>query len=324
MWVDSYSLFKNEEIRMLKINSQNYDLAFKESFSIFENKTLEFLGLDLPKITEFLETEYAEIETHHDFLDITFRLVDGSILHIEEETHLSTEDLIRFAHYDLRLYQRHRAMIHTVVLTPASGSPGTKSLDTGTIQYNIRQIILKGRNADVLLEKIRNALENGEAVNELELIFLPLMQSILHKNELLLETIKLEKQLPDTIIRIKVLGLTLVVANRIVDEKLLDEIWEEVRMLKIMQYAEEKGLEKGLEKGREEGIEIGLEKGREEGREKGKLSIIKRLLFKKFGMLPDEISHRIDTLDETKLDEISVAILDMQQVDDLKKFIHVT
>jgi predicted transposase YdaD len=83
-------------------------------------------------------------------------------------------------------------------------------------------------------------------------------------------------------------------------------------MLKIMQYAEEKGLEKG--------IEI----GREEGREKGKLSIIKRLLFKKFGMLPDEISHRIDTLDETKLDEISVAILDMQQVDDLKKFIHVT
>jgi predicted transposase YdaD len=136
------------------------------------------------------------------------------------------------------------------------------------------------------------------------------MQSILPKNELLLETIKLEKQLPDTTTRIKVLGLTLVVANRIVDEKLLDEIWEEVRMLKIMQYAEEKGLEKG----REEGIEIGLEKGRE----KGKLSIIKRLLFKKFGMLPDEISHRIDTLDETMLDEISVAILDMQQVDDLK------
>jgi predicted transposase YdaD len=313
---------------MRKINSQNYDLAFKELFSIFENKTLEFLGLDLPKITEFFETEFAEIETHHDFLDLTFRLVDGSILHIilhiEEETDLSTEDLIRFAHYNLRLYQRYKAMIHTVVLTPASGSPGTKSLDTGTIQNNICQIILKGRNADDLLEKIRNALENGEAVNELELIFLPLMQSILPKNKLLLETIKLEKQLPDTTIRIKVLGLTLVVANRSVDEKLLDEIWEEVRMLKIMQYAEEKGLEKGLEKGREEGLEEGIEIGLEKGRGKGKIAIIKQLLFKKFGMLPDEITHRIDTLDETMLDEIGDAILDMQQVDDLKKFIHVT
>ncbi len=154
-------------------------------------------------------------------------------------------------------------------------------------------------------------MENGQPVNELELIFLPLMQSRLPKNELLLETIKLEKQLPDTTIRTKVLGLTLVVSNRIVDKKLLDEIWEEVRMLKIMQYAEEKGLEKGME--------IGLEKGRG----KGKLSVIKRMLFKKFGMLPDELNHRIDTLDEIMLDELSLAILDMQQLDDLKKFFHI-
>ncbi len=305
---------------MKKINFQNYDLAFKESFSIFENKTLDFLGLDLPKITKFLETEFAELETHDNFMDLNFRLEDGSILHIEEETHLSEGDLVRYAHYDLRLYDRYKAMIHTVVLTPSSGSPGTKSLDTGTIQYTIQQIIFKGRNADELLEKIRNALEKGQPINELELIFLPLMQSRLPKNELLLETIKLEKQLPERDIRTKVLGLTLVVSNRIVDKKLFDEIWEEVRMLKIMQYAEEKGIEKGIEKGREEGIEIGLEKGRE----KGKMFIIKKLLFKKFGMLPDEISHRIDTLDEIMLDEISVAILDMQQLDDLKKLIHCT
>ena len=200
---------------MQKINHQNYDLAFKESFSIFENKTLDFLGLNLPKITEFLETEFADLETHDSFLDLTFRLEDGSILHIEEETHLSEEDLMRFAHYDLWLYQRFKATIRTIVLTPASGSPGTKSLDTGTVQYTVQQIILGERNADDLLEKIRNALENGQPVNELELIFLPLMQSRLPKNELLLETIKLEKQLPDTTIRVKVLGLTLVVSNKI-------------------------------------------------------------------------------------------------------------
>ena len=118
---------------MQKINHQNYDLAFKESFSIFENKTLDFLGLNLPKITEFLETEFVDLETHDNFLDLTFRLEDGSILHIEEETHLTEEDLMRFAHYDLWLYQRFKATIRTIVLTPSSGSPGTKTLDTGTI-----------------------------------------------------------------------------------------------------------------------------------------------------------------------------------------------
>ena len=95
-------------------------------------------------------------------------------------------------------------------------------------------------------------------------------------------------------------------------------------MLKIMQYAEEKGLEKGLEKGREEGLEKGMEIGLEKGRGKGKLSVIKRMLSKKFGMLPDELNHRIDTLDEIMLDELSLAILDMQQLDDLKKFFPVS
>ena len=79
-------------------------------------------------------------------------------------------------------------------------------------------------------------------------------------------------------------------------------------MLKIMQYAEEKGIEKGLEK----------------GLEKGKLSVIRRQLYKKFGMLPDDINRRIDTIDETMLDIVGDAILDMQQLDDLRKVLHMT
>ena len=301
---------------MRKINPQNYDLAFKEAFSIFEDKTLAFLGLDLPKIASFLETEFPEIETHDDTMDLNFQLDDGSILHLEEETHLSIDDLIRFAHYDLRLYQRYQKVIHTVVVTPASGTPGTKTLDTGTLHYRVHQVVLKRRDADAVLKKIRRALDVGEPVNELELIFLPLMESQLSNDTLLRETIQLERQLPDTAIGRKVILLTMVVANRIVDTEVLNEIWEEVRMLKIMQYAEEKGIEKGLKKG--------IVKGREEGREEGKLSVIRRQLYKKFGMLPDDINRQIDSLDETMLDLVGDAILDIHQLDDLRKVLHMT
>ncbi len=113
---------------MQKISSHNYDLAFKEAFSLFENKTLDFLGLSLPRISGFLETEFAEIETHDDYMDLNFRLEDGTILHLEEETHLSEDDLIRFAHYDLRLWQRYKSQVHTIVLTPSTGIPGQYSI----------------------------------------------------------------------------------------------------------------------------------------------------------------------------------------------------
>ena len=71
---------------MRKINHQNYDLVFKEAFSIFNKKSLAFLGIDLPSIDSFMVTEIPEVETTDDMMDLNFRLEDGSILHLEEET----------------------------------------------------------------------------------------------------------------------------------------------------------------------------------------------------------------------------------------------
>jgi hypothetical protein len=47
----------------LNISYKNYDLVIKEALSVFENKTLDFLGLDLPKIIRVEETELYKIET---------------------------------------------------------------------------------------------------------------------------------------------------------------------------------------------------------------------------------------------------------------------
>lgn len=246
---------------MKKIHHNNYDLVLKEAFSLFHNKSLDFLGLDLPPIVSFMETEIAEVETTDDMMDLNFLLQDGSILHLEEETHLSIGDLIRFAHYDLRLYKRYKKRIHTVVLTPSDGLPGTKVLDTGNLQYSVLQIVFQDRDGDSLLEEIQSALGRGEPVNELEMIFLPLMKSAESAGTLLRKTIELEKNLPDESLRNKVRELTLILSNRIVDKTILDELWEELQMLKVIKYAEEKGMKKGIEKG----IEKGIMKGKEEG-----------------------------------------------------------
>ena len=252
---------------MKKINKQNYDLVLKEAFSLFHDKSLHFLGVDLPPITSFMETQIPEVDTTNDMMDLNFRLADGSILHLEEEIHLSRSDLIRFAHYDLRLFKKYKTRIHTVVLTPAKGSPGTKVFDTGGLQYRVSQIVLKDRDGDTLFSRIESALKKGEPVNELELIFLPLMKSSLSYGELLRRTIKLENQIPEPEVRSKVRELTLILADKIVDQKILDELWEELRMFKVIKYAEEKGMKRGMEKGMEKGIEKGMEKGKKQERE---------------------------------------------------------
>ena len=216
----------------------------KEAFSFFHIRSPDFYGLSLPPIVSFMETEIAEVETTDDMMDLNFRLADGSILHLEEETDLSRRDLIRFAHYDLRLFSRYKARIHTVVLTPSDGTPGTKVLDTGTLQYSVLQLVLEDRDGDKLLAQVQSALAKGLPVNELELIFLPLMKSRLAKGTLLCKTIEIEKQLPDKEIRNKVRELTLILSNRIVDKEILDALWGELRMLKVIKYAEDKGMEK--------------------------------------------------------------------------------
>ncbi|MDP3014367.1 MAG: hypothetical protein Q8M92_09010, partial [Candidatus Subteraquimicrobiales bacterium] len=66
------------------------------------------------------------------------------------------EDLIRFAHYDLRIYLQHRVHIHTVVLSPAySKRNSSVIIDTGCLQYSVRHQVIETRNADEVLERIQ-------------------------------------------------------------------------------------------------------------------------------------------------------------------------
>jgi len=231
-------------------------------------------------------------------------------------------DLIRFAHYDLRIFSKYGVRIHTVVLSPASSKLDSLIIDTGCLHYTVTHQIIKGRNADEVLERTHNEIAYGNPVNELELIFVPLMESRLPVQDLLLETIKLEKQIKDENLRNKVIALTMVMSNRLVEADLLERIWEEIKMLKILKYAEDKGKEQGIVIGIEQGIEKGLEKGFEKGRIEEKRVLIERLLVKKFGPLPKDTLDRIQNMDGVILDLLSFEILDFQSIDDLVHFVN--
>ena len=138
--------------------------------------------------------------------------------------------------------------------------------------------------------------------------------------------IKLEKKIVDETIQSKVIALTLLVSNKLVEPELLEKIWKEVAMLNIFKYAEEKGEKKGIEIGLVKGREQGLEKGREQGLLKGRIEekrlLVERLLIKKIGMLPMDMREQIHQMDSAVLDLLSYELLDFQTVEDLRQFLN--
>ena len=66
-----------------------------------------------------------------------------------------------------------------------------------------------------------------------------------------------------------------------------------------------------------EGLEQGLMQGRREGRQEGERSLILRLLTRRIGVVPADLTLRIEQLSIEQLEALAEALLDFSQVEEL-------
>lgn len=78
-----------------------------------------------------------------------------------------------------------------------------------------------------------------------------------------------------------------------------------------------------LQKGRQEGEASGIIRGRQEGRQEGEIRTILRLLSRKFGNLPTQVTQQITSLSLEQLDNLADAVLDMQELPDLTTWLSI-
>lgn len=71
--------------------------------------------------------------------------------------------------------------------------------------------------------------------------------------------------------------------------------------------------DRGVAKGRTEGRVV----GRTEGRTEGEAILLQRQLTRRFGTLPDDIQHRIQTATSAQLETWSLNILDADTLDEV-------
>ena len=101
---------------MPDIPHANLDNVFKESLTLFKDKTLDFLNIpEIAPIADYLGTENVQIELTWESMDLAFGTSDGQGVHLEEEINLSNDDLLRFLGYNASLSRIHKREFATII-----------------------------------------------------------------------------------------------------------------------------------------------------------------------------------------------------------------
>jgi hypothetical protein len=168
-----------------------------------------------------------------------------------------------------------------VILTSGRVYGGEKRIVTASGEYRPVVVDFSERNFAKRLEEIREAADKGSFDDWLELVFLPLYgrETGERRYELVERVIRFEIELVRAErIPARLLVATLIMSNKLIDKDRLKELWEEIKMLDILEIAREKGFE--------------------EGRSEGVKDMLMDALKEKFGLVPPYLSEKIGKIDD--------------------------
>ncbi|MCX7112885.1 MAG: DUF4351 domain-containing protein [Proteobacteria bacterium] len=83
----------------------------------------------------------------------------------------------------------------------------------------------------------------------------------------------------------------------------------ELKQTRFYQDVFQEGHEEGRQEGKQEGRQEGKQEGRQEGRQEGELTIILRLLGRRFATLPEPLVERLRQMDAGQLEAFSEVLL---------------
>ena len=129
------------------------------------------------------------------------------------------------------------------------------------------------------------------------------------RSELVEEVLRFESELYHANkLSARLLAATLIISNKLIAKDRLKALWEEIKMLDILEIAKEEGVKEGLQEGRalglQEGKALGVQEGKAQGVQEGKaLGMVETLqevivdtLLDVFPVVPAHLSEQIRTM----------------------------
>lgn len=200
---------------------------------MFRDTTLEFYGIKTAKIKELINVELPIVEVGGGAADFVFLLEDGTYLHFEFQTTYNENDMVRFASYDIRLYERDRCRIITVIIYAAGVKQAETELSIGSMLYRPEKIMMNEYDGDAIYSELSAKINSNAEITDMDmlnLIFLPLMSNIIPRDELVVQSVTLAQRIPDAAKRNACIAAAFAFANRYLDDNKIRKILEVLRM----------------------------------------------------------------------------------------------
>ena len=271
---DTLFKFKIPSAKSGLVFRQNYDAVVKWMGEQFKGKTLEIFGIKTEPIVELFNFEPVNIRIDTGRIDLMFRDKGGALYHLEEQRNMTIKDLHRFSIYHFQAAEKWiKTKITDIILMSGNTYNGDKFIETGTGTYKPLIIDLTQRDGRKRLHEIKEEINAEIYDNLIELVFLPLYgkEKKEERSRMAVEVLDYEIELlKKNKLQDKLVIATIIMSNKIVDKKMLKQLYEEVKnMLDILEIARDDGMEIGIQKGMQQGMQQGIQKGRIDGMQKG-------------------------------------------------------
>lgn len=267
---------------------QNYDVIVKWIAQALKGQTLEVIGVKTGCIEEVFGFEPVEIAVTTGRIDIMARDDTGAVFHIEEQRNLTKPDMYRFAAYHFLGAKQWGDKLTDIILASGQVYSKEKVIKTKSGEYKPIVVDFSLRDGKKRLQEIREAVKQGNLTNWLELIFLPLYgkETGIERSEIVEQIIRFETKLfHENKISSRLVAATLIMSNKLIDKDRLEKMWEDIKMLDIIEIAREKGHKEGKSLGLEEGKSLGITEAFHE--------MLTDAVIEKFNMIKPRISEQI-------------------------------
>lgn len=229
------------------------DMAMKTAAQYFGEELLGYLGVE-EKPVRVVPTEIIQLEARRLYQDFNYEMENGWWYHFEfESDEITDEDLMRFREYEAATSRIYKVPVITCVIYSAKVKKLKTEITRGLNTYRVQVIRLKGKDADILFEKLK---KKGKMEREdiVPVLLSPLMDGRMKIKDRILKGIyyvkKEEEKLSDTEIG-KIQAVLYAFANKLLTAEELEEIKEAIAMTKLGEMLFDDGVKAGEKKGEE-------------------------------------------------------------------------
>jgi len=281
---------------------QEYDVALKMLLRGSARFTMvELAGTAVEK---WLDVELPKVQNAR--VDLLGEIAGGGLVHLELQSGNDITMPLRMAEYCLRVFRLFGKFPRQIMLYVGQGPLRMESEFRGPdVWFRYRAIDIRDLDGDRLLE--------SEEVGDNVIAILARLRD--HKDAVRrivervggLVAIDRETALRTLLILAGLRGLE-------------ETVEEEARKVPILNdILDNKVLGREFKRGLQEGKLEGERKGELEGERKGELTILRRLIEKRFGAIPSWAEERLAARTTAGLEELSVRVLDAQSIEELLK-----